>query len=178
MMQDNNQQRTMNNPKDFFKEAKCQIQKKNSTLKIYHQMNLKQLINNFLTQMALKGETNQEIDLGVYSKSDLTEKLLKENKGSFGVDWASIRIKSGLMLDYKVNILSFKEEVETLKEKSHESSKTQTGKLNLIKNLDNEQENENFSSENSKAEIKEDKIVFPITIGVSWNLRLEKDIKR
>ena len=179
-MQDINHQRTMNSPQDFFKEAKCQIQKKNSIMKIYHQMNLKQLIKSYLSSDSSQGNSQSEVDLGPCTGEKQEKRELVGSKGSFGEGWASVRIKPGLLFDYKVQILSLKEEVENLKEKSHESSKSKNGKLHLVDNLEEMVETKDLSFDQmgqGKSDSKE-KVVFPITIEVRSSLRLEKEVKR
>ena len=174
-MQKSNQTKPIKVLEDKFESSKCQIQRKESILKIFHTMSFKELIRNHF-----QAKQMDPFDLGPESDNRTPNGQLPNNDGRFGSDWGIIRIKEGLSLEYSVKVKSVEQELEVSENKSVENVDMQVGgRMNLIASVD---ENEplildNMSSKSDKKP-EEPKLVFTLNVDVNTRLRLDDSIDR
>jgi hypothetical protein len=174
-MQQANQIRTLHMRKDIFDISKCQIQRKETSLKIFHQISLKELVRNHFKD---KNMQNQELEAGI--DQEIRNGQLANNEGRFGVDWGVVKIKEGLNLEYWFKVISAAEEMEEMENKSVENVNDQVERrMNLIASVDDNEaiiiDNESTKSDKKS---EEPKVVYTVDVEVAARLKLDDDIDR
>ena len=176
-MHESSQQKTMSNFKNLFEISKCQIQKKGTQLRIYHQMNLKELVQTFLEK-----SPSRIFDLGPGADVKTADGELADGRGKFGFCWGKVRVEKGLTLEYDMRVLSVKQDVDS--EKSVDNSKMNVGgKMNLVEDVERgvnniEVEPIECKSQQSPKKPEAPKVVFTLEVEVSAKLKIDEDLKR
>ena len=169
---------------DLFDESTCQVSRQDNNIKIFHQINLKELLSRSL-QNGLPSEITKE-DLGDGQDNRSSEGVLGE-KSRFNYHNGKIKMVGPVYLKYRLRVISIKKDTENESEEHFDKLQKENSDFSsvilepgkIFMNLEEENDivNVDTASEAEKLSLK-DKVFFLVKFSFDFKFVLDHINKR